>query len=51
MMKNLKSLQTISLKCEKNLENVLAAIALVSHFKIKREVFENAGLKIFLPLT
>lgn len=42
------NLQTISLKGEKNLENVLAAIALVSHFKIKREVFENA-VSNFVP--
>lgn len=38
----------VNLKGEKNLENVLAAIALVSQFKISKEVFEKA-ISSFVP--
>ena len=41
-------IEKISLKGEKNLENVLAAIALVCQFKIKKEVVEKA-VSSFVP--
>ncbi len=39
--KKILDIDKIKLKGEKNLENVLASVAICSHFKVKKEVFEK----------